>query len=183
VGCQLEQTRAVLRVCNSYDAADVTFLLKRFHTSYGVTVFATPMIEHYMNPALMFPYALWRDRVCNTSTAPATAGRSPAGFHTPYGVTVFATEVELTVILVEPGFHTPYGVTVFATFGVPTLLALVWLFPYALWRDRVCNPTRVARAVTSADVIRLQGPPSKRVARSGENAFRRVFVLAHRLHR
>ena len=38
----------------------------RFHTPYGVTVFATMDPQDYVQiREHMFPYALWRDCVCN----------------------------------------------------------------------------------------------------------------------
>ena len=67
-----------------------------------------------------FPYAQWRDRVCNFGEVAEAKRRARRRFHRPNGVTVFAT---LTLQACE-----------------------AWLaFPYTQWRDRVCNATQSER--------------------------------------
>jgi hypothetical protein len=48
-------------------------------------------------------------------------------------------------------FHTPFGVTSLWTFTVDWAHGDQVMFPYALWRDFVLDPTPVGGAVTSGD--------------------------------
>ena len=80
-------------------------------------------------------------------------------------------------------FHTPYDMTVFATEIAKKIAAKVAnAFPYALWRDRVCNPTRLCEAVTSADTGRLHRCHPRGVEHVPENQPKRLSVLVKGLH-
>ena len=134
----------------------------------GATVFTTGAVSRMDD--IEFPYALWRDGVCN---------RPLLGWHGSWALQAFpyalwrdgVCNLDLGVLDLARLAWFPYALWrdgVCNTGSITRYRVTGTGFPYALWRDGVCNPTPVGGAVTSADAVRLQGPPSKRPQEEAE---------------